>query len=162
MIIPESEAVTSINTSIGQALAIVVIRTWVWVLSGWSLCTRRITRGALTILMNGRSLVSKRKKKKWLLSYLKKVIVVRSWNGIWLQLFRECAVKTNHRPLYNKLLHHAGDKLHHARNKLHHTGNELHHTGNKLHHAGTHFDWLSLTIFGEQRPRWRHICDTRL
>ena len=56
MIIPESDAVTRMKISMGQALAIVLNSTWVLVLSSWSLWTNRITRGARTIVMNDRSL----------------------------------------------------------------------------------------------------------
>ena len=65
MIIPESDAVTRIKTSIGQALAMVENSTCVCVLFGGSLWTRRITRGARTIPINGRSLEKKKLLRNW-------------------------------------------------------------------------------------------------
>ena len=64
MMIPESEAVTKMKTSIGQALAIVVIKIWVRELSFLSLWTKRMTRGAFNKVMNARSLENE-KKSRW-------------------------------------------------------------------------------------------------
>lgn len=92
MIIPESDAVTRIKTSIGQALAMVENSTCVCVLFGGSLWTRRITRGARTIPINGRSLEKKLLRKDKKVNSQKELLSVQI-NDVNNQFYGSIAVK---------------------------------------------------------------------